>query len=69
MMWMVVILLVIAAAALIGYMSWFGSGAPSGGDQNQAVIPPEPSEEEDLQAIQVEGLDQGLQDIEKELAP
>lgn len=72
-----VIALVIAAIIAFAYMLALMPGAPFGTPAEQEIQQPMSEEsalqetlpeEQDLQSIQVDGLDQGLADIEAELA-
>ena len=71
-----VIALVIAAIVALAYMLALMPGAPYGtstGSEEQAgenMMPAAETlpEEQDLQSIQLDGLDQGLADIEAEIA-
>lgn len=72
MSWLAIIALVIAAVIALAYMITSMPGAPyapqtssdSASENSSDVLP----EEQDLQAMELNGLDRGLQDIEMELA-
>lgn len=69
MSWLAVIALVIAAMIALAYMITSMPGAPYApatppGDSDSEAF----AEEQDLQAMELNGLDQGLQDIGMELA-
>ena len=67
-----VIALVIAVIVALAYMFTLMPGDPSSGSPNDQAVSEDSSEvlaeEQDLQAIELDGLDQGLQDIEADLA-
>jgi len=67
-----VIALVIAVIVALAYMFTLMPGAPYSGSSSDQAGSEDSSEtlaeEQDLQAMELNGLDQGLQDIEMELA-
>ena len=66
-----VIALVIAVIVALAYMFTLMPGAPYSGSSSDPGLEDSSetlAEEQDLQAVELNGLDQGLQDIEQELA-